>query len=261
MKVLTETGLRSEFKNKFPKTYSVNSQVLITPSAKQYLKEKKIELIFEKEDIEKSNTVSRESVEIKEDEKNPVEPKYKCYYSGGLFESKPEHMTQLYGNFLVNKDHPRIQLRGKLDSFQAQILEMQVFLDHRKEKKLLEDLTEVLTFVRNLLRAEVLEEPFNHYKILGLDEGQLRKMSHNPEKFFGVKHFLPEYSMGAILIKLNSLRSAAREMEIVGIKAFTGSNGAIERLDIIQALNRLSSCLYIMMCRWQGGTTNRGCRS
>ncbi|SCZ04418.1 cobalamin adenosyltransferase [Alkaliphilus peptidifermentans] len=256
MKVLTEGELRWEFKNKFPKTYTINSRILVTPSAMEYLKEKKIELILEKEDEPSENIAASGSMEGNKEEKNPVELKYKCYHSGGLFESKPEHMTQLYGNLLVIKDNPRIQLRGKLDSFQAQILELQVFLDNCNEKKILEDLMEVLSFVRNLLRAEVLEEPFDNCKILGLDEGELRRMSHNPEKFFGVRHFLPEYSMGVILIKLNSLRSAAREIEIVGITAFVGGNASIERQDIIQALNRLSSCLYIMMCRWQGGYYN-----
>ncbi|AOY75793.1 cobalamin adenosyltransferase [Clostridium formicaceticum] len=254
MKVLTEAGLRMAFKNKFPETYSVSSRVLVTPSAREYLKEKKIALIIEEEgDAEKQATTSTTSVETKQERKDQVPPKYKCYYHGGFFEKKPEHMTQLHGNFLVNKDHPRIHLRGKLDSFQAQILEVQVFLDSLKEKKLLDDLGEVLVFVRNILRAEVLEEPFGECKILGLDEEQLRKMSHHPERFFDVSHLLPEYSMGAVLIKLNTLRSASREVEIVGVKAFTGENGEIKRNDILQALNRLSSCLYIMMCRWQGG--------
>ncbi|ABR46494.1 cobalamin adenosyltransferase [Alkaliphilus metalliredigens QYMF] len=254
MKVLTETSLRMEFKNKFPKTYSINSGILVTPSAKQYLKEKRIELIVEEEqDLEKQEVVSTDPKEVNQKQKQQVLPKYKCYFSGGFFESKPEHMTQLHGNFLVNKDHPRIVLRGKLDSFQAQILEVQVILNNRKEKKLLADLSEVLTFVRSILRAEVLEEPFNQCEILGLGEAELRKMSHNPEQFFDVNHFLPDYSMGTVLIKLNSLRSAAREVEIVGVKAFTGANGDIKRVDMIQALNRLSSCLYIMMCRWQGG--------
>ncbi|AKL93920.1 ethanolamine utilization cobalamin adenosyltransferase EutT [Clostridium aceticum] len=244
MKVLTEAGLRMAFKNKFPETYSVSSRVLVTPSAREYLKEKKIALIIEEGDAD---------VETKQERKDQVPPKYKCYYHGGFFEKKPEHMTQLHGNFLVNKDHPRIRLRGKLDSFQAEILEVQVFLDSLKEKKLLDDLGEVLVFVRNILRAEVLEEPFGECKILGLGEEELRKISHHPEKFFDVSHLLPEYSMGAVLIKLNTLRSAAREVEIVGVKAFTGENGEIKRNDILQALNRLSSCLYIMMCRWQGG--------
>ncbi|MCC5912238.1 MAG: cobalamin adenosyltransferase [Clostridiaceae bacterium] len=250
MKVLTETGLRMEFKNKFPKTYSINSKVLVTPSAQEYLKEKKIELLYEDSAEVQDKACTNNIKERKEGSTQVM--KYKSYYHGGFFEEKPEHMTQLYGNVLVNKDHTRIQLRGKLDSFQAQLLELQLFLNNCKEKKLLEDLTEVLTFARNILRAEVLEEPFNQWEILGLDETQLRRMSHHPEKFLNVKHILPDYSMGPVLIKLNALRSLAREVELMGVKAFASKDGQVERKDILQALNRLSSCIYIMMCRWQG---------
>ena len=41
---------------------------------------------------------------------------------GEHYSSKPEHMTHLYGNCLVPKNHPRIILRGKLDSLEAAIL-------------------------------------------------------------------------------------------------------------------------------------------
>lgn len=230
MKVLTETGLRSELKSNFPKTYLINSDMIVTPSARQYLKEKNIELILD---------------ESKDGQKEAFEK--------GAFENKPEYMTQLYGNLLVKKDHPRIELRGKLDSLQAQILEMQVYLSNNNEKKMLVDLSEVLTFVRNILRGEVLGEPFKEIEILGLNESQLREMSHAPQRFFNIKHILPDYSMGPVLIKLNTLRSLAREVEIAAVKAFGTATGEIERIDLIQALNRLSSCLYIMMCRWQSG--------
>lgn len=254
MKVLTETMLRAAFRNQCPKTYSIQPGVILTPSARQYLREKKIELIVEEETQETAKPVETQTPAAPQEAKqDPPKAKYQCYETGGFFETKPEHMTQLYGNLLVKKDHPRIQLRGKLDSFQAQVLETQIFLDQCKEMALLKDLTEVLTFSRNLLRAEVLEEPFEQWEILGLKESELRSMSHYPEKHFGVQHFIPDYTMGAVLVKLNTLRALARELEIMGIKAFTGKNGAMERGDILQALNRLSSCLYILMCRWQGG--------
>jgi len=268
MKVLTETMLRAAFKNQYPKTYSVHSGVILTPAAKQFLREKKIALIVEKENETAEARPLKEPVQsqgenhqeeiVQEEKKNPPKAKYQCYETGGFFESKPEYMAQLYGNLLVKKDHPRIQLRGKLDSFQAQILEVQYALAQWKEEQLLKDLTAVLTFTRGVLRAEVLEEPIEEWEILGLNEAQLRSMSHHPEQHFGVKHFIPEYTMGPVLVKLNSLRALSRELEIMAIKAFTGKNGAIERKDILQGLNRLSSCLYILMCRWQGGIYRQG---
>ncbi len=44
---------------------------------------------------------------------------------GNGYAAKPEHMTHLHGNVLAPKHHPRIALRGKLDSFQAMVLAAQ----------------------------------------------------------------------------------------------------------------------------------------
>ena len=56
----------------------------------------------------------------------PPKPKYVDYETGAYYMEKPEHMTQLFGNVLVAKDHPRIHFRGKLDSLQALVVLDQV---------------------------------------------------------------------------------------------------------------------------------------
>jgi len=255
MKVLTEATLRLEFKNKLPKRYVVNSNVLITPSARQFLRDKNIELIVEdmvqedkKEDISKKGNKYKE-LEITTQK---IVPKYVLYYSGGALENKPEYMTQIYGNKLVFKDDPRIIFRGKLDSLQSKIMELQVLIASKKIPKLVEELDEVLNYTREILKAEVLEEELCIKKLIGLSEKQLREMSHHPKKYFGIDHILPNYQMGDILVGLNSLRSSIREVELTAIKAFR-RNFEISRIDIIKALNRLSSCIYIMMCKYNAG--------
>lgn len=45
------------------------------------------------------------------------------------------------------------------------------------------------------------------------------------------------------------MRALSRELEIKGVEAFVKENGTIERRDILLALNRLSSAIYIMMLR------------
>lgn len=42
---------------------------------------------------------------------------------------KPEHMTSLDAKTLVLKNHPRIILRGKIDTFQAKVLTVQILAD------------------------------------------------------------------------------------------------------------------------------------
>lgn len=255
MKVLTEAILRKELKERVPSKYLVDKNVIITPSAKQYLREQKIQLIIEDMAEECEIEDSRKKGNKYKELETPTEkilPKYFSYYSGGALENKPEHMTQIYGNKLVFKDDPRIILRGKLDSLQSKIMELQVLIASKKITELVEELDEVLNYTRGILKSEVLEEELCIEMLIGLSEEQLREMSHHPKKHFGIEHILPNYQMGEILVGLNSLRSSVREVELTAVKAFR-RDFDISRPDIIKALNRLSSCIYIMMCKHKAG--------
>lgn len=255
MKVLTEAILRGEFKNKLPEKYIVKSTVLITPSARQFLRDRNIQLIIEDKaqcDINGANKKDQNKYKELETPDNKIVPKYISSYTGGALESKPEHMTQIYGNKLVFKDDLRIIFRGKLDSLQSKILELQIFTDSKNITGLLEELEEVLNYTREILKSEVLEKEFFSPNLIGLNDKQLREMSHHPKKHFGVEHILPDYKMGDVIIKLNSLRSSVREVELAAIKAFR-RDFEIDRADIIKALNRLSSCIYILMCKYKAG--------
>ncbi|MGE5677801.1 MAG: cobalamin adenosyltransferase [Pseudomonadota bacterium] len=238
MKVLTEVDLRSELKSGMTDKYSVARDVIITPSARQYLKENNIQLVIVEKDITKDSSSH-----------------YISSYTGAAMKEKPEHMTHLYGNKLVYKDDSKIVFRGKLDSLQAEILELQVLTHTRGAVKLTNELEEVLGYCRQMLKAEVLNEAFNIVTIIGLNQEQLREMSHHVKDHFGMQHILPNYQMGEILTRLNTLRTKARETEIAAVEAFREKD-EVKRLDIIKALNRLSSCIYVMMCRYKSGLYN-----
>ncbi|MBZ9634255.1 cobalamin adenosyltransferase [Clostridium sp. FP1] len=248
MSLITESELRKQLKSTDIKEFEVAKGVIITPSAKQYLQDKNIKLVIvdtlcaSKQDDSKSE---------KEDEGKNF-PKYICI-QGGYLEEKPEHMTQLYGNKLVPKDHRRIEFRGRLDSLQSNILETQVLASKLQNEGVVKDLEQILNFVRNILRAEVLEEKLPEFSLLGMSENDLREISHNPKKYFNMDHFMPSYKMGEIVVALNSIRSNTREVEVYGFKAFKDIDGEITRNDIMKYLNRLSSCLYIMMFKFLSG--------
>lgn len=162
---------------------------------------------------------------------------------GAVLARKPEHMTHLSGNVLVEKTDPRIAFRGALDTLESQIL-----LDQSRtnDPSLVEFLSQVLDFLRRLLRAEVLGEAAPPLCIGGLDEKAARERSHDPAKFYNQPHFMPAYTDGADLLRLNLLRARVREAELCACRAF----GAQEaRQDVILALNRLSSVLYVEMIR------------
>lgn len=177
---------------------------------------------------------------------------------GRAYAEKPEHMTHLRGNLLVGKNHPRIAFRGKLDSLQARIIEAQLTARDEGRQALSDDLGEVLAFARELLGSEVKDEAFARETLFGLDEKTIRAMSHDPRRHFGIGHPVPDADMGKCAAALNTVRTLAREAELAGIAAFVGDNGATSRPDLLRALNRLSSGVYILLCRLLGGAYTRG---
>lgn len=250
MSVLTENQIRKEMReNKGNITeYYIEKGQIITPLAKSYLAEKKIEIKY-------IDNISNENNENKEAKKETVKEesyKYKTVFGANLNE-KPEHMTHLNGNLLVFKDHKRIILRGKIDSLESKILEVQVLCNKKSLGKLVNELQEILEFVRNIMRCEVLEEKLDSFKLLGLSEKELREQSHNPKKYFGISHEFPTYKMGEEVVLINSIRTSTREAELCAYEAFKGEYGEVEREDLIKALNRLSSVFWIMIYKIRTG--------
>lgn len=166
---------------------------------------------------------------------------------GGYLEEKPEHWTHLRGNVLVPKTHPVIAFRGALDTLQAELILGQLELPQEAKR-----LGELLQAARELIRCDVLEEPFTRDSLCGLTEQELRRRSQFPQEVYGRPHFMPEASDGAAVARLNRLRCAVRETELAAAAAFTGAEGQLTRQDILRALNRMSSMLYIMMIEEKG---------
>lgn len=161
---------------------------------------------------------------------------------GGIIKEKPEHMTHLYGDVLVSKTHPRIAFRGAMDNLEAELLLCQLAVPHRKK-----ELGEVLSLARNLIRWEVMGEPVEEQQLCGMTAQQLRQHSHRPQDFYGQPHFMPEAKDGQAILQLNRTRCAARNAELKAVAAFLDTEGNPTRPDILQALNRMSSLLYILM--------------
>ena len=248
MKLITEQDLRAEIGGKDLRTYRVDRGTIVTPSARQYLSDRKIELLVGEE---AQAQPTRAAAPLPPGGAEGTEPKRARFIGpdGGTFTEKPEHLTHLSGNRLVTKGHPRIAFRGRMDSLQSKIMELQVRAVELGNGVLAEELDELLDFARSLLAAEVTGRPVDDVPLLGLELDEIRAMSHAPKKTFGLGHIRPHYSMGALCVGLNALRSEVREVELAAFRAFSGSDGALDRLDILRALNRLSSAFYILMYR------------
>lgn len=256
MAVLTELALRSMFFNQQADGLLIKlpEDTILTPAAKSYLQEKKIEVQFVGETNGKTKEVPKKGEPpIQQVEQQPQAcGKYRLL-QGGYLDEKPEHMTSLNSNILVYKDHKRIIFRGKLDSLQAKIIEVQSLLAEKNMFKLVDDLSVVLDFVRRILRAEVTEEKMVEMKLFDMDEKQIREMSHHPEKYFKAGHFQPVHQMGLGVVFLNGIRTLVRETELAAYQAYKKEDGSTERNDIISALNRLSSLCYVLMFKAKTG--------
>jgi ethanolamine utilization cobalamin adenosyltransferase len=98
------------------------------------------------------------------------------------------------------------------------------------------------------LSADVRDAPWEEGQLFGYTWEQLREFSHNNSKNSGAPHFLVSWEMGESMAALNTLRTNAREAELAAVRAFPAETSAA-RPDIIRALNRLSSAVYILMRR------------
>ncbi|HML36200.1 MAG TPA: phosphate propanoyltransferase [Bacillota bacterium] len=208
--IVTENDLRTNWAKEKIAVLKIPQGSVITPSAREFIRNKGIR------------------VEIEED--------------------KPEYMTHLHGKKLVLKSDPAIRLRGELDSFITQLVETQLWFTDRGLSGMAEKLEEVVVFCRGLMQAEVLEKEFEFPLIFGFDKEQLRAVSHDPVKYFGVKHSFVSREHGTSVAKLHVLRAKSREVELAAINAFVTSDGKCRREDIVSALNRLSSAMYILVC-------------
>ncbi len=155
---------------------------------------------------------------------------------GGYIDHKPERMTHLNGDTLVEKTHPRIAFRGAMDTLEAELLLCGLEIPHLQEP-----LGEILALARRLIRCDVLEEPVEESPLCGLSMEELRNRSHRPQDFYGQPHFMPGFTDGRAVLLLNKVRTAARNAELKAVAALN------HREDILRALNRMSSLLYILM--------------
>jgi ethanolamine utilization cobalamin adenosyltransferase len=276
MALLTEARLRQEFGDITAPAitcYDVPAGTLVTPSARTWLIERRIDLrIGDKLVIATPRAGADEAHPSApapqpapaQTPTNPAQPASALpaftapahfdVIDGSQIESKPDHLTALRGNLLVPKNHPQIRFRGQLDALEADLLVLQVEFDRLGLPKAVADLGEVLRYVKQLLRAEVLEVGFEQVTLFGYDDAELRHRSHHPQQYYGINHFATSLADGAAVVLLNQLRTKVREVELAGYDAFAQPGTAPPtRVDLIRALNRLSSAVYLMMFKAKTG--------
>lgn len=189
----------------------------------------------------------------------PSEGKFKVLHTSQRLREKPEHLTHLRDDeSLVEKSHPRMVLRGKLDVLQGLILDAQLAADAEGASGLVGDLEEMMTLVRRLVSCEVMGQPLGDWTLMGLSAAEIRRASHHTYELFQVPFMYPSVRQGDVVSRLYLCRAFAREAELACYHAFpvlspADPADAGERADLKLALNRLSSAFYVMQCKFVGG--------
>ncbi len=235
-KVITEALLRTQFLKGLPETFTLTESQLLTPAAAQFLNDRKISVVKVKE------TTGAGYIAVEDGQNYPV---------------KPEHMTHLIGRQLVPKDHPRIIFRGLIDNFQAEVLLQQQYEEQRGNGSLSKQLEDLFRRAQEILKAEVTGKELEPCDFLGWSESEIRERSHTPQKYFGIGHLDLSAELSPEVLSLNRLRTLIRRVELAAVTAFIHGE-TVERPDILQALNRLSSVIYVMMLVSAGVKGQRG---
>ena len=251
--VLSEDILKIKYRKEPFDIFEIEKGTLLTPSAKQFLNEKGIELVIKGEKPLVSTKSKENNVEV--EEKILYEkPKYvgkngECYFE------KPEYMTVVDGNVLISKNSKLIALRGKIETFLAEVLltGKEIGLTSNNDK-LIRDIETVIKFVQNIMVAEKLDKILENQTFFDSKSiKDIKEIIENPKQQFKKGHLL-EISLNSDLTihKLNRLRFLARELEIQAIDYFV-EDYKVSRKDLLEAFNILSDVIYIIILKVDNG--------
>ncbi|MDR1521078.1 MAG: hypothetical protein LBU23_13195 [Planctomycetota bacterium] len=164
---------------------------------------------------------------------------------------KPRHLTHLGDGRLIRKDHPVIVWRGEMDCFAAFLLEAQLLGERLGKARFAAEIREIAGFVQHLIVCEAAGRASGEFRLLGWSGDEVRRLSHEAARSAGPGQPPRSCSaeMGELAVSLNRLRALCRKAESAAVTAFVDAAGQEPRPDLILALDRLSSLLYVLMFR------------
>ena len=187
----------------------------LTPSARELLESRHLRIKF----IDEKGSLF---VDDEQQQPQPVHgltssdehPQACCELCRQPVAKKPDTLTHLSAEKMVAKSDPRLGFRAVLDSTIALAVWLQIELAEPWQPWL----ADIRSRLGNIMGADALEDPLARQAIDGRDAALL-----------------------------NLLRTKVRETETVAAQVFITRSFEVLRPDILQALNRLSSTVYVMM--------------
>ncbi len=153
-----------------------------------------------------------------------------------------QELTYIEDGVQVPKNHPAVTMRGKLDTLLSQLVLVQTQFDpkDRRPAFLKQCLQDLHSWVMLTLQGEVTGQSVCPAGMGGMDVPTLYTISREPKKYLGIDHLVAQGDMGGNVALLNWLRASVREVEVVAVSCS-------RNMDVLCALNRLSSAVYVLM--------------
>lgn len=253
--VLSEEILKVKYRKEPFLVYEIEKGTVLTPSAKQFIADKGIELVIASENKNKNET-SKNDENLSSSEKNDKQENYIERYkytgvNGEFYLEKPDYMTPIEGNTLLLKSNKKIVFKAKVEAFLSELLlvakEFEISVEN---EKLIKDMESIIKFVNNILISESLDKAFEEQNLLdGKNLNLIQEIARNPKEYLGRGHLLElTLKSNIIVFKLNRLKTLARELETFAVEYFVQGD-KIYRKDLLHAFNVLSSAIYIMILK------------
>lgn len=254
---ITESWLREKYSLAHGTEIHLPINSVLTPSAHDLLTDRKIALKF----IDEQGQVFVETNQVKQingssenilkkvhaltsdDQRHTTH----CVLCQQATSKKPETLTHLNADTLISKNDPRIKFRSEMDEAIALAIFIQTELQDSWPKSFSLWLADCRSALGNIMKSEVTNIPMLAIMMGEFDDAAIHKMSHNPLKYIGYDHIVPDAKFGKTVAKLNLLRTKIRAVETTAASVFILRDFVVERPDIMQALNRLSSAVYVLM--------------
>ncbi len=241
MKAITESFLRYQFRKGFPDTFHVEGGSILTPSAAQLLAERGVKVV-EGAAPEAAPQSAAMAASVA-----PTPPQLRYVVAGGgQLAEKPVHMTLMQGhaaaNILVEKDHPRIFLRGALERLLTKAMLLRRKAHDLGRTKLCGDLGQIEARLRGIRQAELLDHALLPADMLGLSE---ERLAAEARALSGLEL---EYDSDETALAAHELYGLLHEAESLAVRAFR-REFELERPEIIRALNLLGLAVKLIVYR------------
>ncbi|GAB2472537.1 hypothetical protein [Xylanimonas ulmi] len=271
--ILTEADLRDRLRRPVAgAVVAVPPGVRLTPAAADFVAQWKLELTQEPADMTRQTPATPTPPQGGGQATQPAAPARPdwdadasfpvdrdatplCTQCGCAVTAKPAWLTQLNHNHYVAKTHPRIVLRGQLDTLGAQLLAAAAEALAAGQQEAGANLATLAAYCRELLSAEYNERPAGELVMAGWDDERIHRATHDPVTEVGVPHMTLTERSAPLQHHVNLARARSREVEVTAAGVFPSPHHPYGA-SVCQGLNRLSSaCYLVQLLLARGGVT------